>query len=214
MKRRRATGSMRRSTASPDRPGPGRPRSESVDRVLREAARAEFVQRGYRAMSMESIAARAGVSKVSLYRRWPSKAAVAAAVLAQMGEESPIADAGSLKADLRALIAHTIGSPDAKAAARMIMRTMGEIADDPDLMAIYRERVLRPRLDQARALVRRARARGELRKDLPADLAAILVGGPVFLYYLALLAEAEVDLPPDPAGDLMKLILHGIAHGK
>ena len=96
----------------------------------------------------------------------------------------------------------------------MIMRTMGEIADDPDLMAIYRERILRPRLGQARALVLRARARGELRKDLPADLAAILAGGPVFLYYLALLAEAEVDLPPDPAGDLMKLILHGIAHGK
>lgn len=165
-------------------------------------------------MSMESIAARAGVSKVSLYRRWPSKAAVAAEVLGQIGEESPIADAGSLNADLRALIARTIGSRDAKSSARMIMRTMGEIADDPDLMAIYRERVLRPRLDQARALVRRARARGELRKDLPADLAATLVGGPVFLYYLALFAEAEMDLPADPAGDLMKLILHGIARSK
>ena len=96
----------------------------------------------------------------------------------------------------------------------MIMRTMGEIADDPDLMAIYRERVLRPRLGQARALVRRARARGELRKDLPADLAAIVVGGSVFLYYLVLLAEAEGYLPPDTAGDMMKLILHGIAHNK
>ena len=196
---------------TPRRAGPGRPRSVSVDRALGEAARAELVERGYRAMSMESIAARAGVSKVSLYRRWPAKAAVAAEVLAQMGEESPMADAGSLRADLRALIADTIGSPNAKAAARMILRTMGEIADDPDLMAIYRERVLRPRLDQARSLVRRARARGELRKKLPADLAAALVGGPLFLFYLALLAEAAVDLPADPAGELIKLILHGIA---
>jgi hypothetical protein len=80
-------------------------------------------------------------------------------------------------------------------------------------MAIYRERVLRPRLDQARALVRRARARGELREDLPADLTAMLVGGPMFLYYLALLAEAEVDQPANPEGDLIKLILHGIARG-
>jgi AcrR family transcriptional regulator len=210
MKSRRASG----PTKSPHRSGPGRPRSGSVDRALREAARAEFVEHGYRTMSMESIAARAGVSKVSLYRRWPSKARVAAEVLSQMAEDSPMPDAGSLKADLRALIAHTIGSPEAKAAARMIMRTMGEIADDPDLMALYRERVLRPRLDQARGLVRRARARGELRRDLPADLAAALVGGPLFLYYLALLAEAPVDLPADPAGDLTKLILHGIARGE
>jgi hypothetical protein len=90
-----------------------------------------------------------------------------------MGEATQIADADSLKADLRSLIGRTIGSPDAKVMARMIMRTIGEIADDPDLMAIYRERVLRPRLNQASALVRRARARGELRKDLPADLAAM-----------------------------------------
>ena len=207
MKCRRASG----PTKSLKRPGPGRPRSGSVDRALREAARAEFVEHGYRAMSMESIAARAGVSKVSLYRRWPSKASVAADVLAQMAEHSPMPDAGSLEADLRALIAHAVGSPDAKAAARMILRTMGEIADDPELMAIYRERVLRPRLDQARSLVNRARARGELRRNLPADLAAALVGGPLFLYYLALLAEADVDLPADPAGDLTRLILHGIA---
>lgn len=200
-------------TKAAHRPGPGRPRSGSVDRALRAAARAEFAEHGYRAMSMESIAGRAGVSKVSLYRRWPSKAAVAAEVLSQMGEDSPMADAGSLEADLRTLVTRTIGSPDAKAAARMIMRTMGEIADDPDLMSVYRERVLQPRLDQARGLVRRARARGELREDLPADLAAALVGGPLFLYYLALLAEAEVDLPADAAGDLTKLILHGIARG-
>ena len=207
MKRHRAS----LPTKSPNRPGPGRPRSGSVDRALREAARAEFVEHGYRAMSMESIAARAGVSKVSLYRRWPSKASVAADVLAQMAEHSPMPDAGSLEADLRALIAHAVGSPDAKAAARMILRTMGEIADDPELMAIYRERVLRPRLDQARSLVSRARARGELRRNLPADLAAALVGGPLLIYYLALLAEADVDLPADPAGDLTRLILHGIA---
>src|SRR5262249_29834109 len=126
VKRRRLESPTKKSIASPDRPVRGRPRSGSVDRVLQEAARAEFAERGYRAMSMESIAARAGVSKVSLYRRWPSKAAVAAEVLAQMGEASPVTDAGSLKADLRALIARTIGSPDAKATARMIMRTMGE----------------------------------------------------------------------------------------
>lgn len=93
------------------------------------------------------------------------------------------------------------------------MRTMGEIADDPDLLAIYRERVLRPRLDQARALVRRARARRAAKG--PAGRLGGDAGGRSGVPLLPrLLADAEVDLPADPAGDLMKLILHGIARSK
>jgi AcrR family transcriptional regulator len=191
--------------------GPGRPRSRGVDKALLDAATEEFRQKGYRAMSMGSIAARAGVSKVSLYRRWPTKAAVAADVLRLMSEDSPMADSGSLAADLKALLAKTIGAPGAAAAAQTIMRTMGEIADDPQLMAIYRERILVPRLAQVRLLVERARARGELRQDLSTDLAAALVGGPIFLYYLALVTNTDVALPDKPADGLAKLVLGGIS---
>ena len=55
--------------------------------------------------------------------------------------------------------------------------------------------MLTPRLNELRGLVERARARKELRADVPTDVACAMIAGPLFLYYLALLAEAEVDLP-------------------
>ena len=88
----------------------GRPSSDSVHRALVEAALEEFVERGYHAMSMESIAARAGVSKLSLYRRWNSKLAITAEVFRLLRETIPFEDHGSLESDIRSLIKQSIPS--------------------------------------------------------------------------------------------------------
>jgi AcrR family transcriptional regulator len=189
----------------------GRPRSDAADKALGEAARLEFVERGYRGMSMESIAARAGVSKVTLYRRWKTKAAVAAELLPRLTEVRPAEDQGSLKADLKALLENAFGLPSEKRFAGVLLRTMGEISDEPELLALYRTHLLEPRLDELRAVVKRARARGELRPGLSIDLACAMIAGPLFLYYLAEFAGLKTDLPADPAGALTKTILAGIA---
>jgi AcrR family transcriptional regulator len=165
---------------------------------------------GYRDMSMESIAARAGVSKVSLYRRWSSKAAVTAEVLRLLSETTPPKDRGSLEADIRFLLNESIGSSNAKSTAKMLMRTMGEISGDAELLALYRIHLLAPRLEQLRGLVARARARKEIRSDLPTDVACAMIAGPLFLYHLTVLAEAEVDLPGNLTQKLTRAILRGI----
>ena len=189
----------------------GRPSDESIDRGLIEAAVAEFTERGYHAMSMESIAARAGVSKVSLYRRWGSKPAVMAEVFRFFGEEDLDRDYGSFEADIHALVNESIGSSVASAKGKLVLRTMGEISGDAELLALYRSRLLEPRLRQLRAIVLRARDRGELRADLSVDVACGVIAGPLFLYYLALLAGTEVGLSADPVGKLTRAILGGIA---
>ena len=189
----------------------GRPSSEFVHRALVEAALDEFVERGYHAMSMESIAARAGVSKVSLYRRWNSKLAVTAEVFRLLRETIPAEDHGSLECDIRFLLKQSIGSRDTKYTAKILMRTMGEISGNTELMALYREHILTPRMEWLRALLERAKVRKELRSDLPIDIACAMIAGPLFLYYLALLAEAEVDLPGDLVSQLTHVILKGIA---
>ena len=188
----------------------GRPRSGSVDRALTEAIFKEFTTHGFHAMSMESIAARAGVSKVSLYRRWSSKLAVTAEVLRSLSKITPLEDHGSLAADIHALLTEYIGSSTAKSAAKIFMRTMGEISGDPKLLALYREHLLAPRLGQLRGIVERARTRKELRSDLPTDVACAVIAGPLFLYYLTLLTEAEVNLPNNIAEQLTRAILRGI----
>ncbi len=68
----------------------GRPRSEPAHRALLEAALREFVARGYEAMSLEAIAAAAGVSKLTLYRRWDSKLALLREVLHELSDETPM----------------------------------------------------------------------------------------------------------------------------
>jgi hypothetical protein len=61
-----------------------------------------------------------------------------------------------------------------------------------------------------RAVVERARGRGELRSGVPVEIACALIAGQLFLYYLALLAEVEMDLPGDLAAHVTRLILRGI----
>jgi len=182
-----------------------------VHRALIEAALEEFVERGYHAMSMESIAARAGVSKLSLYRRWNSKLAITAEVFRHLRETIPFEDNGSLESDIHFLLKQSIGSRDTKSTAKILLRTMGEISGNTELMALYREHILTPRMEQMRALLERAKVRGELRSDLPVDLASAMIAGPLFLYYLALLVEAEVDLPGSFSTQLTRAILVGIA---
>ncbi len=189
----------------------GRPVSKSVDRALSEAALNEFIARGYHGMSMESIAARAGVSKVSLYRRWDSKSAVTAEVFRLLSDTNPAEDHGSLAADIRSLLKQSIGSKAVKAAARILMRTMGEISDNPELLALYRAHLLTPRIEQLRAIIERARSRKELRPGLPTDIACAMIAGPLFLYYLTALADAKVNLRRDPTRELTRAILLGIA---
>jgi AcrR family transcriptional regulator len=205
VKRPRQSGDARRG-----RPR-GRPPSEAVDRALERAAVEEFVERGFHAMTMESIAARAGVSKLSLYRRWSSKLVVTEEVFRMLSQTRIPEDQGSLEADLRSLVARATGAgQEALTMAKVLMRTMGEISEHPALLAAYRERLLKPRLEQMRTVLARARQRGELRPDVPVDLASAVVAGPLFLYYLSLLAGGGLQLPTDVAAAFTRVILGGI----
>jgi AcrR family transcriptional regulator len=188
----------------------GRPRSASVDKALTEAALEEFTVNGFHGMSMDSIAARAGVSKVSLYRRWGSKLEAAADVMRLMSETSVAEDHGHLSADIQALLQANMGTRDAKTTARVLMRTVGEVAGNPELLAIYHAHLFAPRLRQMRALVERARARHELREDIPVEIAAAMIAGPLFLYLLVLLVDDDVRWPAHRSEEFTRAILHGI----
>jgi AcrR family transcriptional regulator len=208
---KRAQRSAHRPPARPR----GRPVSEAVDRALEKAAVEEFVERGFHGMTMESIAARAGVSKLSLYRRWSSKLVVTQEVFRILSQARMPEDHGSLEADLRTLAAQATGTGDeALTMAKLIMRTMGEISEYPELLAAYREHLLEPRLEQMRTLLNRARQRGELRPDVSIDMASAVVAGPLFLYYLSLLAGGGLQLPRDVSAAFTRLILRGIGATK
>ena len=79
----------------------GRPRSQEADRAILTAAVELLAERGLAAMSIEEVAARAGVGKTTIYRRWPSKGLLALdAFVASFREEQPLPDTGTLRGDL------------------------------------------------------------------------------------------------------------------
>jgi AcrR family transcriptional regulator len=188
----------------------GRPRSEPAHRALLEAALREFVARGYEAMSLEAIAAAAGVSKITLYRRWDSKLALVREVLESLSDETPMEDQGSLEADLRVLLREAYRAGTASPAGQIMPRFVAEIASHPELLDLYRTVILPPRLERLRALIARARARGELREDLPLSILADMFGGPLF-YHLTVLALVEPKQSEDVPELLTQAILRGIA---
>jgi AcrR family transcriptional regulator len=199
---------MQESPSAPRRRG--RPRSEPAHRALLEAALREFVARGYEAMSLEAIAAAAGVSKITLYRRWDSKLALVRELLESLSDETPMEDQGSLEADLRVLLREAYRAGIASPAGQIMPRFVAEIASHPELLDLYRTVILPPRMARLRALIARARARDELREDLPFTILADLFGGPIF-YHLTVLALVEPSTSDDVPELLTRAILRGIA---
>ena len=191
-------------------PRRGRPRSQQAHRALLDAALREFVARGYEAMSLEAIAAAAGVSKITLYRRWDSKLALVREVLQSLSDETPMEDQGSLEEDLRVLLQEAYRVGTSSPAGQIMPRFVGEIASHPELLEVYQTEILRPRLERLQALIARARGRRELRENLPMAILADMFGGPLF-YHLTVLALVEPNMPDDVPDLLTQAILRGIA---
>jgi AcrR family transcriptional regulator len=191
-------------------PRRGRPRSQQAHRALLDAALREFVARGYEAMSLEAIAASAGVSKITLYRRWDSKLALVREMLQSLSDETPMEDQGSLEEDLRVLLREAYRAGTSSPAGQIMPRFIGEIASHPELLEVYQTEILRPRLERLQALIARARDRRELRENLPMAILADMFGGPLF-YHLTVLALVEPNMPDDVPDLLTQAILRGIA---
>ncbi len=188
----------------------GRPRSEPAHRALLEAALREFVARGYEAMSLEAIAAAAGVSKLTLYRRWDSKLALVREILQSVSDETPIEDQGSLEENLRVLLREAYQASITSLAGQIIPRLVAEVASHPELREVYRKEILRPRLERLKVLIARAHGRGELREDFPFPILADMFAGPIF-YHLTVLALVAPNTPEDVPELLTQAILRGIA---
>ena len=164
---------------------PGRPRSERVDDAILAAARAELAARGYARMTVDAVAARAGVSKPTVYLRHPTKADLATAAIASMRVQPRPAPTDDLRADLIAhlrLLRSGLERPNGMA---MLGTVLAEENDTPELLAFFRERLVVPRRQELRAVLQAARDRGELRAEANLDVAVNALVGALFARYLA-----------------------------
>lgn len=165
--------------------GPGRPRDPAVDDAILRATLRQLAANGYAGMSVEAIAAEAGVTKPTVYRRWPSKANLATAALAVLqAEESPPAR-GEARADLVALLATFQRSLLRPNGMSMLGTLLAEEERAPELIALFRERIVASRRRGVRDLLDAARSRGELRPDADLDAAVNALIGSFYARYLS-----------------------------
>jgi AcrR family transcriptional regulator len=169
----------------------GRPRSQAAHDAILKAALHLVTRRGFRAVSVDQIAAAAGVGKMTLYRHWPNKAAVVMdSLLFLVGSETAFPKAGSaiesLRQQLRLQVAF-FRSPR----GNLIRSLVAEAQSDPELARAFRDRWLKPRRKSVREILRAAIAEGSLRRDIDTDTATDLLYGS--LYYRLLLGSGTLD---------------------
>ena len=165
-------------------PGPaprGRPRSEKARLAVLAAAADLLLEDGLAAVSMDAVAARAGVSKATIYRWWPTKETLALDALYQeWAAVPPPRDTGSLRGDLLSLLRPWVRLAGGRPYGRAIAALVSEAQADPEFGREYRARFVEPRREQARVILRRAVERGEIPASTRTEVALDLLYGPVY----------------------------------
>ncbi len=163
----------------------GRPRSPEVNRSILHAAMRVMARSGYAGMSIEEVAAEAGVSRPTIYLRYPDKAELATAALASHRDRGRPAESGDTHADLVARLRHFRRGVERPFGMAMIGSVLAEEHATPELLMLFRERVVEPRRDELREVLEHARKRGELREGVDAEAAVNMLVGSYYAKYLA-----------------------------
>jgi AcrR family transcriptional regulator len=194
--------------AGQDRKAPGRPRSARADEAIIDAV-LDLLAEGHSAdtISIEAVAARAGVGKATIYRRWPNKEALIVDAIASMKGSVPAVRGESVRDDLVALLTRASRSQDNRS-AKIMSCLFTEIQRSSSMLGCYKE-VVEPRRQAMRDVLRRGVRTGELRPDLDVELTLSLLSGPV-LVESVLRWNSAVE-GNDLAARVVDTVLSGIA---
>ena len=158
---------------------PGRPRSEQAEQAIIEATLDLFAEQGFEGVCVEAVAARAGVGKATIYRRWPNKEELLLAAFGSLKSPFPEAKGVSVRDDLLAMVQVMCADKADPRKSRRYALLLGEGEKYPRLMARYKETVVQPRRDAMRAVIRRGVQTGELRPGTDVEIAMLTLTGAI-----------------------------------
>ena len=170
---------------------PGRPRSDEARQAILASTLELLKKTGYETLSIEGIAAHAGVGKATVYRWWPNKAAlVIDAFLTWVEPELHFPTADSVSEQLHLQMSRLIRLMRGEFGT-VLSAIIGAGQSEPEVLEAIRKRWLEPRRAEARSIIQQAQARGEVRDDIPADTILDILYAP--LYFRLLIGHARVD---------------------
>ena len=185
----------------------GRPRSADAHSAILDAALAITREAGFDALAMDAIAARAGVGKATVYRRWKTKESVVAEALARFARAIPVPDTGQLATDLRTVMRGNMRMYQDPATAQLLSGLIAAMARNTVIADAVRSGFVAARRDALRQVLARGIARGELSRSTDIDLTLDMLSGP--LLYRALVSGGRID--DRMIARLVKAVLRGFA---
>lgn len=169
----------------------GRPRSEETKKAILTASYELTLEKGFPTVTVEGIAERAGVSKATIYKWWPNKAAVVLdGFFAATESMLQVPDTGSVREDLFIQV-NNLASFITSPRGRVITELIAEGQFDANIAKEYRSRYFSPRRLISQHILERGILRGELKKDLDIELSIDLIFAPLF--YRLLITGDAVD---------------------
>lgn len=182
-----------------------RRRNARSHRAILDATTDLLAEGGYGLLTVEGVAARAGVGKATVYRWWPSKGALAVeAMSATLATPAPT-ETGDLRVDLLAAVQRVIQLLVRDPHGAIIPALVPDLVRDPVLAEQFRDQILRPRRSIVAGIVRRAVDRGDLPPDLDVELLLDVYVGAVFYRHVVSGEEVTDRL----AEQLVGLLLDG-----
>jgi AcrR family transcriptional regulator len=161
----------------PAAPRRGRPRDAQAEQAILQATVALLAEVGFNQLSIEAVAARAGVGKPTIYRRWPSKRELVLDAVKRLAPPVPMADTGDPRSDLRHVVPELIVGLTSSPFVRAII----SLAGDVEMARRLGEQYLTPRRAGVADILQRAIAAGELRADIDVEMAIdLMVGASVY----------------------------------
>jgi AcrR family transcriptional regulator len=192
----------------------GRPRSVEADLAIVDAVLEEVIAVGIDGVSIEQVAARAGVAKATVYRRWPNKEALVLDAVMGVKVELPDLPGISARDDLVALVdsmrrrVADAAQPAESTASRLYPCMIAEGGRHPEIAAKYKQIVVEQRREAVRTVIRRGIANGELRADIDVDTMLLLLIAPMLVQLY--MWSAGVDLAADTPAAYVDGVLDGL----
>ena len=185
--------------------GPASRRSARAHAAILTATTGLLAETGYGALTIEGVAARARVGKTTVYRWWPSKAALVIEAVSLALPMPTQTDTGDLRHDLLIAVRRVVHAFARTPTGAVIPALAADVMSDPQLAEQFRDQLIRPRRSAVVEVLRRAAARGELPPDVDIDVLLDVYAGAVF-YRVFVSGEPVTDRLPE---QLVGLLLDG-----
>jgi AcrR family transcriptional regulator len=170
---------------------PGRPRDARVDAAIIDATNACLAEQGFAGTTVEAIAAKAGVGKAAIYRRWPSREALLFDVAAAEVDDIVVPDTGSLRDDLVSTFTDLATQMEQKKGPGPILHDILAEAARNEALREYFQQIVADRRRVCAAVVYRAKERGELKEGVDVELVVDMLSSPLFYKKLIMFEHAD-----------------------